>query len=84
MSVNSDDDEESGIERQSSKGEREEQRAECSKIRAVITQLLQEFNSAENSVEAVYSGRNTSNPNGTKTYADAAQSIIAFEPVLPR
>jgi hypothetical protein len=62
----------------------EEQRAECSKIRAVITQLLQEFNSAENSVEAVYSGRNTSNPNGTKTYADAAQSIIAFEPVLPR
>lgn len=56
MSVNSDDDEESGIERQSSKGEQEEQRAECSKIRAVITQLLQEFNSAKNNVEAVYSG----------------------------
>jgi hypothetical protein len=53
ISVKSDDDEESGIERQSSKGEREEQRAECSKIRAVITQLLQEFNSAENNVEAV-------------------------------
>jgi hypothetical protein len=53
MSVNSDDDEESGIERQSSKGDLEEQRAECSKIRAVITQLLQGFNSAENNCEAV-------------------------------